>query len=190
MYVVQTRKQWLSSTVCSNPWCLVFGSEPKAMPSCSISRNLNRKQYHSNISRTISLCSVVGSEPIAILFQYFMLCFMVLNGAWFWTDSNFISIFHAFISGCLVLGSDPSVYKEFVDAVGDWVTGQCPGGMVYRDDYCMCTLPSIKISSSIIIFLLLIKFKGIHIHVILMWICNPPKFWHVVLDTLKATSVC
>jgi len=46
------------------------------------------------------------------------------------------------ITGCYVLDSDPSSYMEYIDNIGDWVSGQCPQDMVYRDDYCMCTLQS------------------------------------------------
>ncbi|XP_063414006.1 mucin-5AC-like isoform X2 [Mytilus trossulus] len=42
---------------------------------------------------------------------------------------------------CTVMENDPTSYSEYIDSIKDWVTGQCPQNMVYRTDYCMCTLP-------------------------------------------------
>ncbi|XP_076071453.1 uncharacterized protein LOC143042859 isoform X2 [Mytilus galloprovincialis] len=42
---------------------------------------------------------------------------------------------------CTVMANDPTSYSEYIDSIQDWVTGQCPQNMVYRTDYCMCTLP-------------------------------------------------
>ncbi|CAG2213190.1 unnamed protein product [Mytilus edulis] len=42
---------------------------------------------------------------------------------------------------CTVMANDPTSYSEYIDSIKDWVTGQCPQNMVYRTDYCMCTLP-------------------------------------------------
>ncbi|XP_052077405.1 mucin-5AC-like [Mytilus californianus] len=49
---------------------------------------------------------------------------------------------------CTVMESDPTSYSEYIDSIGDWVTGQCPQTMVYRTDYCMCTLPKDYITSA------------------------------------------